>query len=230
MSDVLVWWRDDDAGRHDARLDRLLELAATDDRPLGLAVVPAWLDAATTARALAVPSVHVLQHGWAHADHAAAGAKSIELGGTLALDVLRDRLKAGASRLLAAFGERFLPVMVPPWNRIDTPGLAALAGLGFRALSTFAEDRRGRAHDLVQANTHVDLIDWQGTRRMKPEAALLGEIDRLMAQPDRRVLGLLSHHLEMSLDDMARLRQLLTHLDAHRRCRWADLPTLFSSH
>jgi hypothetical protein len=225
--EVAVWWRDDDAGRHDARLDRLLELATGGGRQLGLAVVPAWLDDATTARVLAAPTVHVMQHGWAHADHALPGAKPVELGGAADRMTCADELRRGASRLRGAFGGRFLPVMVPPWNRIETSFLGALPGLGYRGLSTFADDRRGTARGLVHVNTHVDLIDWRGTRRMKPLGDLIGEVDRLLARPDCRMLGLLSHHLEMSLDEMARLRQLFTHVDELERCRWADLPSLF---
>jgi hypothetical protein len=227
-TEVLVWWRDDDAGRHDARLDRLLELAGAGGWPLGLAVVPAWLDAATARRILAAPTVHALQHGWAHENHAASGARSIELGGTIDLATCRTALGEGAARLRSAFAGRFLPVMVPPWNRIDPPCLEMLAPLGFRGLSSFADDARGTALGLVQVNTHVDLVDWRGGRRMKPLAKLRGEVDALLAQPGRRVIGFLSHHLEMGLDDMARMRQLLAYVDGLERCRWAALPSLFA--
>ena len=225
--EVLVWWRDDDAGRHDPRLDMLLDLARDSGHPLALAVVPAWLDSTTTNRVLAVPNVHVMQHGWAHADHARPGAKAIELGGSVDSATCCHALRQGATRLRSTFGERFQPVMVPPWNRIDAHCLEALPGLGFSGLSTFADDRRGTAFGLVQVNAHVDLIDWRGTRRMKPLARLMEEVDSLLAEPDRRVIGLLSHHLEMSLDDVARMGQLLAHVDRLGRCRWADLPRLF---
>ena len=226
-AEVAVWWRDDDAGRHDARLDRLLELATAGDRQLGLAVVPAWLDDATTARVLAASTVHVMQHGWAHANHAPPGAKPVELGGAADATTCAEELRHGASRLRVAFGGRVLPVMVPPWNRIEAPCLGALAALGYRGVSTFADDRRGTACGLVHLNTHVDLVDWRGGRRMKPLADLIGEVDRLLARPNCRALGLLSHHLEMTLDEIARLRQLFTHVDQLERCRWADLPSLF---
>ena len=62
-------------------LIRLLELAEFLDLPLALAVVPMWLDANTQARIAASPNATVLQHGFAHADHAAPEGKSIELGG-----------------------------------------------------------------------------------------------------------------------------------------------------
>lgn len=227
-AEVLLWWRDDDAGRHDMRLDRLLALATAGGWPLGLAVVPAWLDGATARRVLEAPTAHVLQHGWAHANHAVPGAKSIELGGTVDLDSCRSNLAEGAAHLRSTFGDRFLPVMVPPWNRIEPRFVEMLGGLGFRGLSTFAGDARGGACGLVHVNTHVDLIDWRGGRRMKPLLQLKEEIEALLAQPCRQSIGLLSHHLEMGLDDMRRMRQLLAYVDGLERCRWATLPSLLA--
>jgi peptidoglycan/xylan/chitin deacetylase (PgdA/CDA1 family) len=225
--DVLVWWRDDDAGRIDVRLNWLLALAAERGRTLGLAVVPAWLDAETLQLLRSAPQVEILQHGWAHVDHAASGEKSIELGGTADPTECLVDVQRGAVRLEATFGDRFLRVMVPPWNRIDEACLCALAAHGFHGISTYANDARGASHALLHVNTHIDLIDWRGTRRMKPLAQLFDELEARLAQPDCRVVGLLSHHLNMSLDDIARLRQLLCHIDRIGRCRWTSPADLF---
>ena len=225
--DVLVWWRDDDAGRFDKRLDWLLGLAAEADRSIGLAVVPAWLDETTSQLLRSAPKVQILQHGWAHVDHAVSGQKSIELGGMADPGECRANLRRGVALLEASFGNRFLPVMVPPWNRIDDARLGELASLGFRGISTFADDARGASHALAHVNTHVDLIDWHGTRRMKPLPQLFDEFEAWLAQPDCRVVGLLSHHLNMSIDDIATLRQFLCHVDRIRQCRWASPEDLF---
>jgi hypothetical protein len=225
--DVLVWWRDDDAGRFDKKLDGLLGLAAETGRSLGLAVVPAWLDGKTTQLVRSVPNVQVLQHGWAHVDHAASGQKSIELGGTAEPGVCRADLRRGVALLEASFGKRFLPVMVPPWNRIDDARLGELASLGFRGISTFADDARGASHALAHVNTHVDLIDWHCTRRMKPLAQLVDELEARLAKPGCRVVGLLTHHLNMTLDDMAMLRQFFCHVDRIGQCRWTSPEDLF---
>jgi hypothetical protein len=227
--DIAVWWRDDDAGRFDARLDRLIELAADSCRAIGLAVVPAWLDAKTERLLRSAPHVQVLQHGWAHLDHAVSGQKSIELGGTADPSEYLIRLQQGRARLEGAFGDRFVPVIVPPWNRIDEAFLSSLARLGFRGISTYADDARGTAHRLIQVNAHIDLIDWRGTRRMKPLAQLVDELEIRLAHPERKVVGLLSHHLNMNLDEMARLRQLLRHVDRTGQCRWTNPADLFLS-
>ncbi|MFO0989148.1 MAG: hypothetical protein U1F37_17600 [Alphaproteobacteria bacterium] len=74
-----LWWRDDDAGDATPALRRLVALAEAHAVPLALATVPAW---ATPALAAAVKEagapVSVLQHGYAHANHAPAGEKKFE--------------------------------------------------------------------------------------------------------------------------------------------------------
>jgi len=228
-SRVALWWRDDDAGRYSAKLEELIDLAASARRPLGLAVVPEWLDAKTVSRVLATPELFVLQHGWGHVDHALPDGKSIELGGAIHTKTCRAELERGKVLLEAAFDARSLPVLVPPWNRIDDRIMASLADLGFSAVSTFADDRRGLDHHLVHANTHVDLIDWRHGRRMKRLDVLVGEVTKLLAQSSTRMIGILSHHLEMSVDDLSRLQQLLEHLDGLPTCRWTSPMELFSS-
>ena len=131
-SPVRFWWRDDDAGRLEPTLDPLLELAARHSAPLALAVVPAWLDAATIGAIAGSALVDVLQHGWAHENHARPGQRKIELGGAEDTDRLLRHLAAGRDRLAVAFGARFLPVMVPPWNRIERADRRAVAIPRFR--------------------------------------------------------------------------------------------------
>lgn len=228
-SSVALWWRDDDAGRYSARLEGLIDLAASMRRPLGLAVVPEWLDTTTVSRVLATPELFVLQHGWSHADHALPDGKSIELGGAIDTNTCRAEIERGRLVLEEAFNDRSLPVLVPPWNRIDDRIMASLADLGFSAVSTFADDRRGLDHHLVHANTHIDLIDWRQGRQMKQLDALVEEATALLARPSTEMIGILSHHLEMSGGDLSRLEQLFEHLDGLPTCRWTSPVELFSS-
>jgi peptidoglycan/xylan/chitin deacetylase (PgdA/CDA1 family) len=195
---VAVWWRDDDAGRDHPALARLLDLAARHAAPLALAVVPAWLDAGATARILARPRATVIQHGYAHRNHAAAGAKKVELGGDRSARAMLDELRRGRARLEEAFGPRFVPVLAPPWNRIDPALVPHLAAAGYVALSVSGD--RGKA-DLARAapglpriDVHLDPIDWRGGRGFIGEAAALGD---LMAALDSGApaVGVVSHHL-----------------------------------
>lgn len=227
--EVAFWWRDDDAGKYSKQLERILELAASTRVPLGLAVVPALLDAATVSRVLAAPEVFVLQHGWAHANHAMVGEKSIELGGSLDWQSGRVELENGRLALEAAFGERFLSVMVPPWNRIDDQFMRNLSAVGYSGVSTFAGDRRGADHHLIHVNSHIDVIDWRRGRKMKSLDTIDEEIATLRKRHDTNLVGILTHHLEMTADDMIQLARLFEHMDGLSDCRWASPPQLFPS-
>ncbi|MEZ5865723.1 MAG: hypothetical protein R3D25_17260 [Geminicoccaceae bacterium] len=226
--EILLWWRDDDAGRIGPTLAPLLDLSLAGPRPIGLAIVPAWLDAATTRLVRDQPNVQVLQHGWTHANHALPGEKTIELGGAATTTDCLDLLRAGAARLDSAFGDAFLPVLVPPWNRIAGRVLERLGEVGYAGLSTFADDRRGTASGLVHVNAHVDIIDWRGDRRMKPIGTLIAEVEDHLAHGSSPVIGVLSHHLVMSVDDVARLGHFFSELEARHPCRWAAPRMLFT--
>jgi hypothetical protein len=223
------WWRDDDAGRSDGGLDRLLGLAGKTAVPLGVAVVPAWLepDVAALLRA-APPSVAALQHGWAHANHepvpdpGSARPRPAEFGPARSLAVALAEIEQGWQRLGGALGDRALQVFVPPWNRV-TPGVsAALPGLGYRALSTFGpRDGAGSGAGFGIVNCHVDPVVWRDGKRFAGAAVTL---DRLRAELTARrhgqtdpaePIGILTHHRAMALDQWTFLEELLTRLHRH---------------
>jgi hypothetical protein len=220
---IRLWWRDDDAGRGDPRLERLLELAERRALPLALAVVPVWLDAAAQARIAASPQASVLQHGFAHRNHAPAGQKSCELGGR-ALAAIEAELRQGQAILLDAFGAAFLAILVPPWNRLDRRLIGRLATCGFTGLSTYGPRAGPEAAGLAQINVHLDPIDWRGERIFVGEAAALARLIAVL-DPDEPI-GILSHHLAMDEPGWRFLDRLLGVLAAHPGavlCSAADL-------
>ena len=191
------WWRDDDAVADTAALQRLLALRESLGVPLALAVIPERADAALAAR---VPrGVEILQHGWAHRNHAADGRPKAELGDDRSLEEIATELRQGWARLSLLFGDRPLRVMVPPWNRIAPPVREMLPGLGYRGLSTFKPRRL--ASSLFEANTHLDIVNWGTPRYFVGEAhALQAVIEHLMlrrtnAADPQEPTGLLTHHL-----------------------------------
>jgi hypothetical protein len=195
----VLWWRDDDAADATPALDRLLDLRRDHDVPLALAVVPANATAALAARLGAAPGVDVLQHGYAHTNHAPAGDKKEELGTQRPSMVVLGELGTGWMALERVFGRRALPVLVPPWNRI-APGLVpALPEIGYRGLSTFGIRKRvSPVSGLLQVNTHLDLIDWKARRFAGSDAMLAAFAAALSAARDTgEPIGLLSHHLAM---------------------------------
>lgn len=216
---VEVWWRDDDAGRDDPRLARLLEIAARHRTPVALAVVPAWLDARGCARILASAESVVWQHGWSHADHGGGVGKPIELGGTRPVAALVDDLRRGHALLTSAFAGRFEPVLVPPWNRIAPELRVALPAGLYAALSRFGPETPGALPP--ERNTQVDGILWRSGRRALDLAGWRGAIEAQVAAGRTRI-GLLTHHREMDDAALAALDRLIAMLLQDRGIRWLD--------
>jgi hypothetical protein len=239
------WWRDDDATDDTPALDHLLDLAARHHVPLNLAVIPALATDALAARlARAAAPVTVLQHGFAHANHAPAGEKRIELGPHRPRVAICEELARGKSMLNAKFGTRLAPVLVPPWNRIADECVPVLAGLGFRGLSTHTPRAALRpAPGLIACNTHLDVLSW------RPERKFLGEDEALdllighlrarrrggggaTAAAARRTepgepSGLLTHHLVMDEAAWAFVARLFGVLADRPSARWVTADEAF---
>lgn len=196
------WWRDDDAAEPSDALARLFDLRAAAGVPLALAVIPGRLSAALPSAIPDTPDIAVLQHGYAHTSHAPAGEKKAELGDHRPVwEAARD-LMAGRERLIDAFGDRPLSVLVPPWNRIAGSVVEVLAGLGYCGLSTFgARTKTGGLATLGVTNTHVDIIDWRGLRGFAGDApCIAAAVAHLAARragtaDPNEPTGLLTHHL-----------------------------------
>jgi hypothetical protein len=197
-----VWWRDDDAIAPSAALGRLLDLADRHSAPVSLAVVPKNATPALVGGLAGRTNIEVLQHGWAHINHAGSNEKKIELGDHRPIDVILGDLKKGYDKLAAMFGGQFRPVLVPPWNRIGHSVGSSLSKLGISGLSLFGPRKTEHFADRVLlSNTHVDPIAWRGSRGFAGEAETLAEMTAHLS--DRRThrvdtnepTGLLTHHL-----------------------------------
>lgn len=230
---VAVWWRDDDATQPTPALAQLVAAAQRYHAPLALAVIPALMSDALIP-AVDDPLVSVLQHGFAHQNHAAAGERAVECGGDRLATAVLDELTAGRARLAAAFGSRFCPVMVPPWNRIEPAIAMALPDHGFVGVSVFGPRSANPAGaGSFAINAHLDLLTWKGGVRFAGHDKLL----RLCAErlADRRCgridpdepFGLLTHHLDHDGETWAFLDDILGLLAAHPAVRWAEAGALF---
>ena len=71
------WWRDDDAVAPTPALERLLALHHRQGVPLALATIPKGADSALADRLELHPGIAVLQHGYAHENHAGEGERAI---------------------------------------------------------------------------------------------------------------------------------------------------------
>lgn len=233
-----LWWRDDDATTSTPALRRLFDAATTAAGrtvPLALAVIPASADPAL-ARALHVADgVIALQHGYAHANRAAAGAKKAEFAAGRDPSVALEELRSGSQRLRDLFCDRALPVLVPPWNRVDRALIDRLDDVGIRGLSTYGP-RAAKTTDagIVLVNTHVDIVNWREERRfLGIEGCLRLAVGHLAARREGRVdasepTGLLTHHLVHDEDAWSFLATFLQRTARHSAVRWMGARQLFS--
>ncbi len=231
--EAALWWRDDDAVEATPALDRLLELQRATAAPLALAVVPAQATEALARRLADESGVDVLQHGYAHANHASGTEKKAELGLQRPAMIVLGDLGTGWMALERLFGPRALNVLVPPWNRIAPPLVPTLPEIGFRGLSTFgARARAEPVRGLRQINTHLDLIDWRGGRGFVGLEAALDTLVRAL-QTSRtstgEPVGLLSHHLAMDEGAWDFLRSILGRVPTMSGLRIHPAQGLFAS-
>lgn len=210
------WWRDDDATDRTAPLVRMLGLCRTAAIPLALAVIPRDVRAGLLEGDDAL--VSLLQHGVAHRNLAAAGDKKTEFPAGEPLAEALQRLSQGRERMVGMFGTRALPVLVPPWNRLSASGLLpVLPGAGFRGLSRFGPRKHADGCvGLVQVNTHVDVIDWRGSRGfVGTQAALSQTLTHLQAR-------------RLSQADPSEPTGLLTHHAVHDEATWTFMEMFFA--
>ena len=221
-----LWWRDDDATTPTPALDRLAELAREHAVTVGLAVIPARADP-SLAPWLERVHTELLQHGWAHRNHAENGEKKSEFGHGRDAGAAIGELTKGSGMLRALVGNRSLPVLVPPWNRIDPALIPILPRGGFRGLSTFgprcaAEPMPG----LRQANCHVDVVDWRGGRgfigRDRAIATVVAHLNARLSgsvDPDEPT-GLLTHHAVHEEPTWTFIAEFIERTRTHPSVRW----------
>ncbi len=214
-----LWLRDDDATQPSAELDRLLALSAEFSVPVTLAVIPEPTDTSLAHRLAQTAGIDVAVHGWAHHNHATTAEKKRELGLHRPLNAVMDDLRRGFDKLTSLHEARFVPMLVPPWNRIDDAVIAALPEIGFKALSVYGPEKSS-AFPLL--NTHVDIIDWRGTRGGKDHDLLFAEIAERMreALATGGMTGILTHHLDHDESVWAFLHHLFSLTADHPGCRW----------
>lgn len=222
---VQLWLRDDDAVEPTKPLDRLLEMADRHAVPITLAVIPAQASDALAARlasADCADKVTVAVHGWSHQSYAPVGEKKQELGLHRPLGDILAELARGSNDLARRHGSQFVPLLVPPWNRIDPAVIQRLPSIGFRGLSTFG-NQTSSVIDVM--NTHVDVIDWKGSRGGRATADLVAELAALISKGSAPI-GILSHHLIHDQQAWKFLKQLLELTSAHSGARWLSIKEL----
>ena len=230
---VTMWWRDDDAGLVTSQLIKLKQLAQKTHIPLALATIPAIASSRLATFVRTWLKVSILQHGYQHSNHAHHGERKTELSASRPLDIMLDELQQGAHHLATLFNHLWLPVLVPPWNRLTETLIPELAYHGYIGLSRFQNRSPSwQTSALIQINTHVDIIDWQ-SRSFVGESVILSAFTRQLQQRRLKHIdpteptGLLTHHWTHDQEAWNFLENFFI-VTSHHGVHWLDAHHLFS--
>ncbi|MEM9224035.1 MAG: hypothetical protein AAGB11_16765 [Pseudomonadota bacterium] len=213
-----VWWRDDDATRPGPKLESLVRNARNAGATVAVAAIPADAEPRLL-RYCEAEGLAVLQHGVAHKNHQTEG-KSAELGNAQPIATILDGLLAARDRLAC---DVFLPVLVPPWNRMRPDLGPALLAAGYVGVSLFGTDTSDT--DLKRVDTHIDPVAWRSDR------SLLSD-DRLTAMVEAAAgidgpIGFLTHHKvhDEAIDDF--IVAFASLVADHPGAEWVEPKALF---
>lgn len=222
------WLRDDDAVEPTEPLDRLLGLTEKFGVPATLAVIPAFTGKALAIRLAGASQITVAVHGWSHENHAPDGEKKQELGRHRERGVVLDELGRGLSRITNLHGQRMIPLLVPPWNRIHPALLPDLMPLGFMALSAYGPPKSDAIRTI---NSNVDLMDWHGTRGCRDHGLIARDIAAQLARAFEGgdAVGILTHHLVHDEAAWVFLEALFELTAGHAACEWRSIRELISA-
>lgn len=228
------WWRDDDAVHYTPALHRLYELSGEYNIPLTLAVIPRAAHEGLCAGDDRPEHLRLIQHGYAHINHAPDHEKKSEFGQHRQADAVADDLSSGFSRIKDF--PQFIPAFVPPWNRIAPEHIQALVNSGLQGLSTFSpRQHREPVRGLIQANAHADIINWRGTRGFAGHDFVCSQIsEHLIARRVQKCdfeepTGILTHHLVHDDTCWDFLGTLFELLNGHTVVRWLDGSEVFAA-
>jgi len=231
------WWRDDDTTAPSASLERLLGLSAQNRVPFALAVVPAVLSPDLAPCLWGHKQVTVVQHGFAHVNHAplGRGLGAWELGLHRPKSRVLAELEQGLTRLSSAFGEQFLPVVAAPWNNIDPRLFPDLVHLGYSGVS--ASGVRSVSEPVVGlhlCNIHCDVLKWKkdqgffrGEQKIYRELIAHLHQRREVGSDIAEPTGLVTHHLDFDEPAWRFFARFTATVQAHPAARWLSPREVF---
>ena len=151
----------------------------------------------------------------------------MELGDHRPVDLVLDELRLGFGRLTELVPTQFLPVLVPPWNRIADSVRERRQEVGLAGLSTFGTPLPGGPHWI---NTHLDIFEWRPARPLNHRdayAALVAEVAKRLAG-DPEPIGIMTHHLVHEEASWAFLDDLFGLIAKHPAVAWPSHAALFN--
>jgi len=217
---LTVFFRDDDVGWGNNRLEALCERFGNFDIALDLAVIPAALDGRTESLLAMVLDrhdrlLHLHQHGYTHTNHQPFGRKC-EFGPDRSAAAQLEDIVGGRRRLLAAFGERVEPLFTPPWNRCTSATCEVLSDQGFTGLSRIAGSDDIELHGLREVSVAVDWHKSHAGERLGRDAFFRYAAERFSAYD---CIGIMLHHELMDDEELDYFSSFLESIRQSARVR-----------
>ena len=210
---LTVFFRDDDAGWADERLQTLCSVFGAANVPLDLAVIPAAITGRTerilNQYCAESPGLfHLHQHGFSHENHQSAGRKC-EFGSARSLALQQADIFRGQCRLRRCFDDRIEPIFTPPWNRCTQQTVAALEAEGLSVLSRDIGATALRTQRLFEIPVSVDWFRKHNGRRLSADAW-----EHYAARSFARLdaVGVMLHHEIMDANEIGKLNAFLREL------------------
>ncbi|MDR2123975.1 MAG: hypothetical protein LBP38_03200 [Desulfovibrio sp.] len=199
---ISFWWRDDDVGGegrnflrrllNEQRLGMMLALLAKYDIPAVFAITPYNLlpRGAGQVALLKKYSAYLAVHGISHKNNAGSDVSPSEFPDGCDVEASASAVLKHIRELADIFGDRLLPVFVPPWNNMDERLKEKLPACGITVVSAF--NNAGTAGRSVW-NADIDLIDWK-IRNLRDPRDILRDIVRLLGNEEVRSIGMMNHY------------------------------------
>jgi hypothetical protein len=205
--------------------------------PVALSATPVYANKALAQAVERVEGASVIQHGYAHVNHAPAGKLECELDAARPPAIVAGEMTEGMKHLRDLLGARFVPALVPPWYCIAPRLKARLAEFGYTGLSLYGpRPRRPAVKGVTEVNGHVEVVNWRTNPPSCNSASLIVSfIARHLAHRRLRIAdpgeatGIVTHHHAHDAACWTFLEGLFERLAAHPAVVWQDAHTLFAA-
>ncbi len=203
-----VFFRDDDGGWADDRLQKLARDFIDQELPLDVAVIPDALSKESIdciSALLESNCIAIHQHGYTHENHQLSG-RSCEFGSDRNYQQQYQDILAGKNKLTAYFGAQVIPVFTPPWNRCTDDTVAVLQSLNLQYLSRIVG-----SHPIGRAVPELPVaVDWlKKSKGVRLNNDQLSDYIVSLFKTDEEVIGIMLHHEHMDRDNRLLLRQFI---------------------
>lgn len=228
-----VFFRADDIGAGGKAFEVLCQIFRNHQVPLAMAVVPAWLSAARREQLFRAAPVEEPywgwhQHGWRHVNWQRTGKKS-EFGEERPFEKQWRDIMQGRQKMQYIFGDHFIQVFTPPWNRLSNATIRILQQLDFKGVSLAGPFPRGTKLPIALANLRVQMDLHTRKARNGPEdfQHLLVELETLVGR--KEPFGIMIHHHRMTPFAFEFLDHLLYLLKTEARSRFLSFTEILEN-